>query len=305
MDFVFPVSGVETALWVPPLIAFAISFFTSMAGVSGAFLLLPFQMSVLGFVSPSVTPTNLVFNITAIPSGVYRYLRERRLVWPLTAAVVAGTLPGVVIGGFIRLEFLSDPAPFKAFVGFVLLYIGLRLLQDVVRARRAAQPVGVASATQAQDWSAETISLTWRHVEFRFRGEVYRCSIPSIAAFSFLVGMVGGAYGIGGGAIVAPVFVTLYRLPVHAVAGATLMGTFTTSVVGVLFFQAVAPYYSAGGVAVGPDWLLGALFGVGGLAGMYLGARTQRFVPAVWLKLMLGLIVMIVAVRYVTGYFLG
>jgi len=296
MNFVFPISGVETALWLPPLIAFAISFFTSMAGVSGAFLLLPFQMSVLGFVSPSVTPTNLVFNITAIPSGVYRYLRERRLVWPLTAAVVAGTLPGVVIGGFIRLEFLSDPAPFKAFVGFVLLYIGLCLLQDVVRARRAAQPAGVASATQAQDWSAETISFTWRTLDFRFRGEVYRCSTPSIAAFSFLVGMVGGAYGIGGGAIVAPVFVTLYRLPVHA---------FTTSVVGVLFFQAVAPYYSDGGVPVGPDWLLGALFGVGGLAGMYLGARTQRFVPAVWLKLMLGLIVMIVAVRYVTGYFLG
>jgi uncharacterized membrane protein YfcA len=38
---------------------------------------------------------------------------------------------------------------------------------------------------------------------------------------------------------------------------------------------------------------------------MYLGARTQRFVPSVWLKLMLGLIVMIVAVRYVTGYLLG
>ena len=96
MDYVFPVSGVETALWLPPLIAFAISFFTSMAGVSGAFLLLPFQMSVLGFVSPSVTPTNLVFNITAIPSGVYRYLRERRLVWSLTGAVVAGTMPGAI-----------------------------------------------------------------------------------------------------------------------------------------------------------------------------------------------------------------
>jgi uncharacterized membrane protein YfcA len=31
--------------WIPPLVAFVISFFTSMGGVSGAFLLLPFQMS--------------------------------------------------------------------------------------------------------------------------------------------------------------------------------------------------------------------------------------------------------------------
>lgn len=43
----FPISGVTTWLWLPPLVAFIISFFTSMVGVSGAFLLLPFQMSML------------------------------------------------------------------------------------------------------------------------------------------------------------------------------------------------------------------------------------------------------------------
>ena len=59
----FPVSGVEVALWVPPLVALVVSAFTSMGGVSGAFLLLPFQVSVLGFASPAVSSTNLVYNI--------------------------------------------------------------------------------------------------------------------------------------------------------------------------------------------------------------------------------------------------
>jgi uncharacterized membrane protein YfcA len=45
----FQTAGLEVAPWVPPLVAFAISFFTSMGGVSGAFLLLPFQMSFLGY----------------------------------------------------------------------------------------------------------------------------------------------------------------------------------------------------------------------------------------------------------------
>ena len=49
---------------------------TTPAGVSGAFLLLPFQMSVLGFVAPGVTPTNLVYNIVAIPGGIYRYIQR-------------------------------------------------------------------------------------------------------------------------------------------------------------------------------------------------------------------------------------
>ena len=33
------------------------------AGISGAVLLLPFQVSVLGTPSPAVTPTNLLYNV--------------------------------------------------------------------------------------------------------------------------------------------------------------------------------------------------------------------------------------------------
>ncbi|MFZ3047628.1 MAG: TSUP family transporter, partial [Desulfatirhabdiaceae bacterium] len=80
----FQTAGIEVSPWIPPLVAFAISFFTSMGGVSGAFLLLPFQMSFLGYVNPSVSATNQLYNIVAIPSGVYRYWREGRMVWPLT-----------------------------------------------------------------------------------------------------------------------------------------------------------------------------------------------------------------------------
>jgi len=50
-----------------------------MGGISGAFLLLPFQMSFLNFTSPSVSSTNFVYNIVAIPSGVYRYIKEGRM----------------------------------------------------------------------------------------------------------------------------------------------------------------------------------------------------------------------------------
>jgi uncharacterized protein len=72
----FQTAGIEVSIWIPPLIAFIISFFTSMGGVSGAFLLLPFQMSFLGYVNPSVSSTNQLFNIVAIPSGVYRYFQR-------------------------------------------------------------------------------------------------------------------------------------------------------------------------------------------------------------------------------------
>jgi len=293
MRTLFPASGVETFVWLPPTVALAISFLTSMGGVSGAFLLLPFQMSVLGFTTPAVSPTNLVFNIVAIPSGVYRYLREGRMVWPLTWTVVAGTLPGVVAGGLVRLRWLPDPGPFKLFVGCVLLYIGARLLVDGVRGRSAA-------TAKPDSFLVEVVDFSWRRIAYRFEGAEHSCSSPSIFLLSLAVGLVGGVYGIGGGAIIAPFFVAIYELPVHTVAGATLMGTFVTSIVGVLFYQLVAPWY--GHLRVAPDWALGALFGVGGLVGMYLGARTQRLVPARRIKALLAAMILFVAVRYIAGW---
>jgi len=128
----FPSSGVEVfPLW-PLLVAFAVSFCSSLGGVSGAFLLLPYQVSVLGFTTPAVSSTNLLFNIVAIPSGIYRFIREGRMLWPLTAVMVGGLMPGVTLGAYIRLRHLPDPKVFKLFVGCVLLYIGGRLVWDIV-----------------------------------------------------------------------------------------------------------------------------------------------------------------------------
>ena len=83
MDFLhiqFPVSGAETFIFTPPLVAFAISFFSSMAGITGAFLILPFQMSFLGFTTPSVSSTNFLYNVVGTPGGILRYMREGRMV---------------------------------------------------------------------------------------------------------------------------------------------------------------------------------------------------------------------------------
>jgi len=118
----------------------------------------------------------------------------------------------------------------------------------------------------------------------------------------FLVGIAGGIYGIGGGSIVAPFFVAVVGLPVYTVAGAALMGTFITSVAGVVFYQLLAGFYPH--LSVAPDWLLGALFGLGGLAGMYLGARCQKFVPARVIKAILCACVLFVAGKYILGFLL-
>lgn len=294
----FPISGVTTWIFLPSLVAFAVSFFTSMGGVSGAFILLPFQMSVLNFTTPSVSGTNQLFNIIAIPSGVWRYLKEKRMVWPLTWAVIIGTLPGVLIGAWVRLEYLPDSKNFKCFAGFVLLYLGIKLFADIFKRKgdvKKTKPEGCKT-----DFIITETRISLKQAAFRFDGQEYVFSVPAVFSLCLVVGVIGGIYGIGGGAIIAPFFVTFFHLPVYAVAGATLMGTFVTSIAGVVTYQVLAHVYA--GISVAPDWHLGILFGSGGFAGMYLGARLQKHVPVKVIKLILCFCVLFIACKYLYDF---
>jgi len=291
----FPVADIEVSPWLPPLVAFSISLFTSMGGVSGAFMLLPFQVSILGFNTPAVSATNHLFNIVAIPSGVYRYIKEGRMVWPLTWAVVIGTLPGVFIGSFVRIQYLPDPTSFKKFAALVLLYIGIRLIRDMFN-RPPVPAAKILRKTPAQTEKVSDQKFNLQKISFSFKGEKFQVATVPIMGMSLTVGMIGGVYGIGGGAIIAPFFVSFFGLPVYTVAGAALMGTLITSVAGVLFFQVIAPFYPD--MVITPDWQLGLLFGIGGSAGMYCGARLQRLFPAVYIKSILAFTLLFTAIRY-------
>jgi len=323
MDFFyhhFGISGVETWTFLPPIIALIVSTFTSMGGISGAFLLLPFQVSILGFNTPAVSATNFVYNIVAIPGGVYRYIKEGRMAWPLTWIVIAGTLPGVLIGYYIRVLYLPNPKAFMLFVGCVLLYIGGRLLyeltphsqkskqemkaleikfNDHVKNMKADRNAKMAAGLPA-DAVVSTISFSLSRVEYEFWGQRFSYNTIGMFALAFVVGIIGGTYGIGGGSIIAPFCVSVFNLPVYTVAGAALMGTFLTSISGVFFYSAIS---TQTGLSTRPDWFLGFLFGAGGFAGMYVGARLQKFVAQKVIKALLGLIIVFLAAQYVWQFF--
>ena len=293
LQFTFPLSGVETFVLIPPLVAFGISFFTSMGGVSGAFLLLPFQMSVLGFTSPSVTATNFLFNVTGTPGGVYRYARECRFVWPVALLIVTGIIPGVLVGYYLRIVLLPDPVIFKFFVGCVLLLIAFKLLKEAFNGK-AADPAENCSL----DDRVQKASIEIKATRFNFKGATYSFATAKLLLLALTVGIIGGVYGIGGGSIIAPFLISFFGLPVYAIAGAVLLGTFVSSLAGVTFYSLIP----IDGAVAAPDWLLGILFGVGGLLGMYLGARVQKHVPVRWIKLMLGGVIIIVACKYILRF---
>ncbi|MDD2903770.1 MAG: sulfite exporter TauE/SafE family protein [Syntrophales bacterium] len=311
----FPASGIEVNPLIPPLVALVVSTFTSMGGVSGAFLLLPFQVSVLNFTSPAVSPTNLIFNIVAIPSGVYRYIREGRMNWPVAWVTILGTLPGLWFGAEIRVRWLPDPRHFKLFVGCVLLYIGARLLFDQTpwAKRRKARILEFeahvqerlarvledcpASAGRSLPPAARVKTAAWslKQASFDFLGETFTFNTLALFLLALVVGLIGGTYGIGGGSIIAPFLAAIFKLPMYTIAGAALLGTLVTSVAGVGIYYAMD---------IGPDLALGVLFGLGGFIGMYIGARLQKYFSGQIIRIGLGIVITFLALRYIIGYFI-
>ena len=232
--------------------------------------------------------------------------------WPLTWIVVAGTLPGVLLGAVVRVNYLPNPKQFKIFAAAVLLYIGVKMIRDLLSKNSGAQSKAQSEKrfqemvkkqqTREKDGDnviRSAVKLTHFNLNrfgYSFYDEMFDVSTFGIFSLSFIVGIVGGIYGIGGGAIIAPFFVTFFGLPVYTVAGAALMGTFVTSVAGVVFYQIIAPFHP--NLSIAPDWLLGILFGLGGMTGMYLGARCQKYVPAKAIKWMLAGIITSTALKY-------
>ncbi|MBT8379741.1 MAG: sulfite exporter TauE/SafE family protein [Ignavibacteria bacterium] len=296
----FNLEDIEIAFWIPPLVAFLISFFASMGGLSGAFLLLPFNVSILGFNTPSVSSTNHLYNSVAIPGGVYRYIKEGRMVWPLTAVIIIGTLPGVILGTLIRVNYLPDAKNFKLFAAGVLIYIGFNLIRDLL-GKKKKQDKSLKDKVENKAHPKVVVKqFSLLKIIYNFNDETFRINSLAIFFLCLAIGIVGGVYGIGGGAILAPILITVFALPVYTIAGPSLMGTFVTSLASVIFYQIIAPYYSELNVA--PNWMLGFLYGIGGFIGIYFGARAQKFMPAKFIKWILVFCIFLPAVKYIWDF---
>jgi len=256
-------------------------------------LLLPFQMSVLNFTTPSVSSTNFLYNLVGCPGGIYKFIREQRMLWPLVLCIVIGTIPGVLLGYIIRIIYLPEPKRFKLFVGIVLLYIGYRLAKSFTKAT-------VRKNSHKQPLRIKSVKTTLLRVDFWFMNKKHSFRTILVSGVSLIIGIIGGIYGIGGGLIISSFLISILDLPVYVIAGAVLMSTFSTSFFGLLFYSLIP---LKGGITAPPDWALGALFGIGGLAGMYLGVKVQKYVPEHLIKAILAGIILLVAGRYILQFF--
>jgi uncharacterized protein len=108
-----------------------------------------------------------------------------------------------------------------------------------------------------------------------------------VALFGLLVGVLSALLGVGGGAVMIPFIVLALSVGQHAAEGTSLLVIVPTAAVGV-----VAHHRSGFG-----SFFAGALLGVGGIVGSYIGAAIALEFSADFLETLFGLFVIMMGVR--------
>ena len=163
-------------------------------------------------------------------------------------------------------------------VGALMFWEGLRA---ILRVRR-----GIAVPLRRSG------SHGWIHglpLKMRFkRSKIYLSVIP-VVAVGLIIGFIGAVMGIGGGFILIPIMIYLLRVPTSTVIGTSMVLTLVTMVFATML-HAVTNHLV--------DAVLALILMIGGVTGAQFGARAGQKIRGENLRLLLGLLILAVGIRF-------
>ncbi len=120
------------------------------------------------------------------------------------------------------------------------------------------------------------------------RSKIYVSAIP-IWGIGFSIGFVGAIMGIGGGFLLVPMLIYFLRVPTSTVLGTSMVLTLVTMASATVMHAATNHLVDA---------VLALLLMVGGVVGAQFGARAGQQMRGERLRLLLGLLVLAVGLRF-------
>jgi uncharacterized protein len=265
----------------------AVGFLSGLFGIGGGFLMTPLLIF-LG-IPPAIAVATQTAQISAsATTSVIAAWRRRSVDARLGAVLVLGGLVGTFLGvqvfaamrraGQLDLVIVLSYVTLFTVVGGLMLFESLRELWQKRRGRE--RPRRTAGA------HPRYMSLPLR-VRFP-RSQLYASIIP-ILALALFVGFAGALLGIGGGFIMVPALLYLFRVPIGVVVGTSQLQILCTGVVALLL-------HAVQNGAV--DLVLGLILIVGGVFGAQFGSRAGRNLRSDVFRLLLAFLVLAVGLRF-------
>jgi hypothetical protein len=282
-----PIADLPVNIFLVLAMGVAVGFISGMFGVGGGFLMTPLLIFI--GVQPAVAVASVSAHIAASSfSGAIAYWRRNALDSTLALTLLAGggvgTAAGVALFTMLRALDQLDLVIGLSYVT-LLSIVGLLLISESVRAvirSRQGRPAELRRPG----------SHIWFHglpFKLRFkRSKVYVSAIP-VLVIGFIIGFIGAIMGIGGGFLLVPMLIYLVRVPTATVIGTSMVLTFVTMLWATVL-QATTNHLV--------DAVLALILMVGGVVGAQFGAHAGQRIRGEWLRLLLGILVLSVGLRF-------
>jgi uncharacterized membrane protein YfcA len=282
-----PIADLPVNILLILAMGLAVGFISGMFGIGGGFLMTPLLIF-LG-ISPAVAVASVTGHIAASSlSGAISYWRRRAvdvaLAFMLLAGGIIGTAVGVWLFTVLRSVGQLDITIGLSYVTLLGAVGGLMVLESVRAIMRARQGKPVVLRRPG--------SHAWFHglpfkVRFK-RSRIYVSAIP-VWAIGFVIGFIGAVMGIGGGFLLVPMLIYLLRVPTATVLGTSMVLTLVTMASATVMHAATNHLVDA---------VLALILMIGGVTGAQFGARAGQKISGEWLRLLLGLLVLAVGIRF-------
>jgi uncharacterized membrane protein YfcA len=271
----------------------AIGFISGMFGVGGGFLLTP--LLIFTGIPPAVAVATVAPQIVAsTASGAMSYSRRRLIDGKMTLLLALGGVAGSVLGVYafraLRVVGQLDVIIAIAYVLF-LGFIGAVMMRESLRAVWRLRGGNVPPPRPPGHHS-------WVHglpLKARFRRSKLYVSIIPVVALGSGIGFLGSVLGVGGGFLLVPALIYLLRVPTNVVIGTSLTYTVITMAVATVLHA-----YANRSV----DMTLALLLILGGVVGAQFGAQVGQSLRGEYLRALLAVFVLAVAIRVLLSLFL-
>jgi len=268
----------------------AVGFISGMFGIGGGFLMTPLLIFI--GISPAVAVASVTTHIAASSfTGAITYWRRRALDPALALMLLVGGIIGTTAGVWL-FSLLRSIGQLDLTIGLsYLILLGTvgslmvgESLRAIIRARQG-KPTEIRRGG----------SHMWIHglpFKLRFKqSKIYVSAIP-VWGIGVIIGFIGAVMGIGGGFLLVPMLIYILRVPTSIVIGTSMVLTLVTMAFATVMHAATNHLV---------DVVLSLILMVGGVMGAQFGARAGQKIRSEQLRLLLGLLVLAVGLRFAFG----
>lgn len=290
MDLYLPIANLSVNAVLIILLGGGVGLLSGMFGVGGGFLTTP--LLIIYGIPPTVAAASAATQVTgASVSGVFAHWRRRGVDVKMGLVMVAGGVLGSIVGaGLFRLLQANGQSDTVIAILYVLMlgFIGVTMARESIQSIVALH-TGKPLPARKRRHHPLVAALPLRT---RFYASGLYISPLAPLLLGFFVGILTILLGVGGGFILVPAMLYLLGMGATVVVGTSLFQT--------LFVTAAATMVHAL-TTKAVDLVLAGLLLIGSVIGAQLGARFASKVKPEYLRLLLALIVLTLAIRVALG----